>query len=73
MLNLSFDLRPWARSTKVSMLHKQGMPDGKTDKGYEAQRSARDEYNQVKLSRTISIVLVVNREYGSHLSFRDEG
>ena len=32
------------------------------DKGYEVQRSARDEYNQVKLSRTISIVLVVNRE-----------
>jgi len=43
-----------------------------TDKGYEVQQMAKDKYNQMKLSRIVSIVLVANNKYGSHLSFRDE-
>jgi len=43
------------------------------DKGYEVQWMAKDEYNQMKLSRIVSIVLVVNNKYGSHLSFGDKG
>jgi len=33
------------------------------ESSYKVQRMAKDKYNQVKLSRIVSIVLVVNNRY----------